>query len=149
MCLAGEFWKPEWASGVSLHRSQFLASRSAHSDSGISTPSKAACPPPVRSHPLTPMSLFSLPPPCLSHPNKTHRGHTRCLEVHTPADPATPQDRHDCSGTNLGDSSSLVLMESKPWKDPDVGKDWGHEKKGTTEDEMVGWHHWLHGQEFR
>ena len=34
------------------------------------------------------------------------------------------------------------------WKDPDVGKDWGQEEKGTTEDEMVGWHLWLHGHEF-
>ena len=33
------------------------------------------------------------------------------------------------------------------WKDPDAGKDWGQEK-GTTEDEMVGWHHWLNGHEF-
>ena len=33
------------------------------------------------------------------------------------------------------------------WKDPDAGKDWGQEEKGTTEDEMVGWHHWLNGQE--
>ena len=31
------------------------------------------------------------------------------------------------------------------WKDPDAGKDWGQEEKGTTEDEMVGWHHWLKG----
>ena len=31
------------------------------------------------------------------------------------------------------------------WQDPDAGKDWGQEKKGTTEDEMVGWHHWLDG----
>jgi len=30
-------------------------------------------------------------------------------------------------------------------KDPDAGKDWGQEKKGTTEDEMVEWHHWLNG----
>ena len=29
------------------------------------------------------------------------------------------------------------------WKDPDAGKDWGREEKETTEDEMVGWHHWL------
>ena len=29
------------------------------------------------------------------------------------------------------------------WKDPDTGKDWGQEEKGTTEDEMAGWHHWL------
>ena len=34
------------------------------------------------------------------------------------------------------------------WKDPDAGKDWMQEKKGTTEDEMVGWHHWLNGHEF-
>ena len=33
------------------------------------------------------------------------------------------------------------------WKDPDAGKDWW-QKKGTTEDEMVGWHHGLHGPEF-
>ena len=32
-------------------------------------------------------------------------------------------------------------------KDPDAGKDWGQEK-GMTEDEMVGWHHWLNGHEF-
>ena len=29
------------------------------------------------------------------------------------------------------------------WKDPNAGKDWGQEEKGTTEDEMVGWHHQL------
>ena len=34
------------------------------------------------------------------------------------------------------------------WKDPDAGKDWRREEKGTTEDEMVGWHHWLDGHEF-
>ena len=28
------------------------------------------------------------------------------------------------------------------WKDPDAGKDWGQEEKGTTEDDMAGWHHW-------
>ena len=33
-------------------------------------------------------------------------------------------------------------------KDPDAGKDWRWEKKGTTEDEMVGWHHQLDGHEF-
>ena len=31
------------------------------------------------------------------------------------------------------------------WKDPDAGKDWGQEEKGTTEDEMVGWHHQHNG----
>ena len=34
------------------------------------------------------------------------------------------------------------------WKDPDSGKDWSREEKGTTEDEMVGWCHWLNGHEF-
>ena len=34
------------------------------------------------------------------------------------------------------------------WKDPDAGKDWWQEEKGMTEDEMVGWHHWLDGHEF-
>ena len=34
------------------------------------------------------------------------------------------------------------------WKDPDARKDWRQEEKGTTEDEMVGWHHRLNGDEF-
>ena len=33
-------------------------------------------------------------------------------------------------------------------KDPDTGKYWRQEKKGMTEDEMVGWHHWLNGHKF-
>ena len=33
-------------------------------------------------------------------------------------------------------------------KDPDAGRDWGQEEKGTTEDEMAGWHHQLNGHEF-
>ena len=40
---------------------------------------------------------------------------------------------------------------AKSWltgKDPDAGKDWEQEEKGTTEDEMVGWHHQLHGHGF-
>ena len=33
-------------------------------------------------------------------------------------------------------------------KDPDAGKDWKQEEKRVSEDEMVGWHYWLNGQEF-
>ena len=33
-------------------------------------------------------------------------------------------------------------------KDPDAGKHWRQEERGVTEDEMVGWHHWLNGHEF-
>ena len=39
---------------------------------------------------------------------------------------------------------------AKSWligKDSDAGRDWGREEKGTTEDEMAGWHHWLDGCE--
>ena len=39
--------------------------------------------------------------------------------------------------------------DAKSWlilKDPDAGKDWGQEEKGTTEDEIVEWHHWLDGR---
>ena len=35
------------------------------------------------------------------------------------------------------------------WKDPDAGKDWSWEEKGTTEDEMVGWHHGFKGHVFK
>ena len=41
--------------------------------------------------------------------------------------------------------------DTKSWltgKDPDAGKHWGQEEKGTTEDEMVGWHHRLNGHGF-
>ena len=34
------------------------------------------------------------------------------------------------------------------WKDPDAGKDWGQEEKGMSEDETVGWYHWLDGHGF-
>ena len=45
-----------------------------------------------------------------------------------------------------GEKAGLILWppDTKSWlivKDPDAGKDWRREEKGTTEDEMVGWHH--------
>ena len=49
------------------------------------------------------------------------------------------------------ETSILWPPHAKRWligKDPDAGKDWRQEDKGTTEDEMVGWHHWLNGHEF-
>ena len=45
----------------------------------------------------------------------------------------------------------LWSPDVKNWlhgNDPDAGKDWRQENKGTAEDEMVGWHHWLNGHEF-
>ena len=45
----------------------------------------------------------------------------------------------------------LCPPDAKNWllgKDPDAGKDWRQEEKGSREDEMVGWHHWLNEHEF-
>ena len=55
-------------------------------------------------------------------------------------------------GRTDAEAETLILWppDAKSWligKDPDDGKDWGQEK-GLTEDEMVGWHHWLNGHEF-
>ena len=50
-------------------------------------------------------------------------------------------------------SVELLMLPNclaKSWligKDLDSGRDWGQEKKGNTEDEMAGWHHWLDGRE--
>ena len=44
------------------------------------------------------------------------------------------------------EASVLWPLDGKNWligEDPDAGKDWRQEEKGTAEDEMVGWHHWL------
>ena len=41
-----------------------------------------------------------------------------------------------------------VVMHWLIGKDLDAGKDWGQKEKGMTEDEMVGWYHWLDGHEF-
>ena len=49
------------------------------------------------------------------------------------------------------EAPNLWPPDAKSWligKDPDAGKDWGHEEEGTTEDGMVGWHHGLSGHGF-
>ena len=56
-------------------------------------------------------------------------------------------------GRTDGEAETPVLQppHAKSWligKDPDAGTDWGQEVKGTTEDEMAGWHHRLTGHEF-
>ena len=59
----------------------------------------------------------------------------------------------DFFGRNDAKVETPILWppHAKSWligKDSDAGRDWGQEEKGTTEDEMVGWHHWLDGREF-
>ena len=52
----------------------------------------------------------------------------------------------------FGRNDVLWPLHAKSWligKDSDVGRDWGQEEKGTTEDEMAGWHHWLDEHEFK
>ena len=57
------------------------------------------------------------------------------------------------SGKTDAEAETPVLWppDAKSWltgKNPDAGKDWGQEEKGSTEDEIVVWHHWLNGHEF-
>ena len=58
----------------------------------------------------------------------------------------------DFFGRNDAEAETPVLWppHAKSWligKDADAGRDWGQEEKGTTEDEMAGWHHRLDGRE--
>ena len=58
----------------------------------------------------------------------------------------------DFFGRNDAKAETLVLWppQAKSWligKDSDAGRDWGQEEKGTTEDEMAAWQHWLNGPE--
>ena len=58
----------------------------------------------------------------------------------------------DFFGRNDAKAETPVLWppHAKSWligKDSDAGRDWGQEEKGTTADEMAGWHHWLNGRE--
>ena len=59
----------------------------------------------------------------------------------------------DFFGRNDAEAETPVhwTPHAKSWligKDSDAGRDWGQEEKGTTEDEMAGWYHWLNGREF-
>ena len=65
-----------------------------------------------------------------------------------------PKGNQSCIFIGRTDAEAETLILCPPdaknrliRKDPDAGKDW-RQKKGTTEDEMVGWHHWLDGHEF-
>ena len=74
-----------------------------------------------------------------------------CKEIH-PVHPKGHQSWLFIGGTDVeAETPILWPPDVKSWligKDPDAGKDWGQEKKGTTEDEMVGWHHQLSGHAF-
>ena len=71
----------------------------------------------------------------------------KILSVHSEGD-----QPWDFFGRNDAKAETPVLWppHAKSWligKDCDAGRDWGQAEKGTTEDEMAGWHHWLDGRE--
>ena len=67
--------------------------------------------------------------------------------VHSEGD--RPWDLFGRNDAKAESSSTLATSceEVTHWKNSDAGRDWGQEEKGTTEDEMAGWHHWLDGRE--
>ena len=82
---------------------------------------------------------------------KTLESSLDCKEIQ----PAHPKGNQSWLfiGRTDAEAEAPILWPSdvKNWligKDPDAGKAWRQEEKGTTEDEMVGWHHWLDGHEF-
>ena len=69
--------------------------------------------------------------------------------------PVHPERNQSWVFTGRADAEAKATIlwppDVKSWfigKDPDTEKEWTQEEKGTTEDEMVGWHLWLSGHEF-
>ena len=80
---------------------------------------------------------------------KTLESSLDCKEIQ----PVHPKGNHSWIFIERTDAEIPILWlpDAKNWliwKDPDARKYWRWEEKGTTEDEMVGWHHWLNGHEF-
>ena len=82
---------------------------------------------------------------------KTLESPLDCKEIQ----PVNPKGNQSWIVTGSTDDKAeapvLWPPDAKNWligKDPVAGKDWRQEQKGMTEDEMVGWHHWLDGHEF-
>ena len=81
---------------------------------------------------------------------KTLESPLDCKEIQ----PIHPKGNHSwiIIGRTDAEAETPVLWppDAKKWlgKDPDAGKDWRQKEKGTTEDEMVGWHHQMNGHEF-
>ena len=82
---------------------------------------------------------------------KTHESPLDCKEIR-PVHPKGGQSWVFIGRTDVeAETPILWPPHEKSWfvgKDPDAGRDWGQEEKGTTEDEMAGCHHQLDGHEF-
>ena len=83
---------------------------------------------------------------------KTLESPLDCKEIQ-PVSPKGNQSRIFIGRTDAEvEAPILGPSDAKNWllrKDPDAGKDWRQEEKGTTQNEMVGWHHQLDGHEFK
>ena len=80
---------------------------------------------------------------------KTPESPLDCREIQ----PVHPKGSHSWIFIGRTDAEAPIIWPPNVknwliWKEPVAGKDWRWEEKGTTEDEMVGWHHWLNGHEF-
>ena len=82
---------------------------------------------------------------------KTFESPLDCKEIY----PVYPKGNQSWIFIGRTDAKAETLILWPPdgknwliWKEPDAGKDWRREEKGTTGDEMVGWHHWSNGYEF-
>ena len=82
---------------------------------------------------------------------KTFESPLNCKKIQ-PVHPKGDQSWMFIGRTDIEDETPILWPpDAKSWligKDPDAGRDWGREEKGMTEDEMVGWHHWLDGHVF-
>ena len=80
---------------------------------------------------------------------KTLESPLDCKEIQ----PVHPKGNESWIFIGKTDTEAPILQPSDMknwliWNDPDAGKYWRQEEKGTTEDEMVQWHYWLDGHEF-
>ena len=83
---------------------------------------------------------------------KTLESPLDCKEIQ-PVHPKGDQSCMFIGGTDVESETPILWpLDAESWliwKDPDAVKDWGQEEKGTTENEMVGWHHQLNWHVFR
>ena len=87
---------------------------------------------------------------CIVVLEKTLESHLDCKEIKS-VNPRRYQPRMFIGRTDA-EAPILWPPDAKSWltgKDPNAGKDRRQEEEGVTEDEMVGWHHWLNGHEFK
>ena len=82
---------------------------------------------------------------------KTLESPLDCKEIQ-PVHPKGDQSWMFIGGTDVEAETPILWPPDAEswliWKNPDARKDWGQEEKGTTEHEMVGWHHWHDGHGF-